>query len=117
MSKMFSGKPSEHFWEHLKKAKNLGDIKDVIYVLGCLLQEYEDQWTTETKKYSYLRQDDAGHWYLIPQDLLSRYEELRNKTAYCEDWGELESTFDLINSEFSKHRVLGSIENLKIEIE
>ncbi len=68
-------------------------------------------------RYAYLRQDDAGHWYLIPQELLSRYRELTDKAVSSSNYKEMESAFDDINTEFSKHRLSGGVENLKIEIE
>ncbi len=68
-------------------------------------------------RYAYLRQDDAGHWYLIPQELLSRYRELTDKTVSSSNYEEMESVFDAINTEFGKHRLSGGVEDLKIEID
>ena len=68
-------------------------------------------------RYAYLRQDDAGHWYLIPQELLSRYRELTDKTVSSNNYEEMESAFDSLNEEFNKHRLSGGVEDLKVEID
>lgn len=67
-------------------------------------------------RYAYLRQDDAGHWYLIPQELLSRYRELMDKTS-SNNYEEVESAFDSLYEEFNKHKLSGGVEDLKIEID
>ena len=99
MSKMFSGKPSEHFWEHLKKAKNLGDIKDVIYVLGCLLQEYEDQMKDSAEENDLLKKLKNA------EDNRDRFQEHLDKIAFTLD-------IDWWDGDFPIEEVISKIKSL-----
>ncbi len=67
-------------------------------------------------KSGYLKSDDDGHWYLIPEDLISRWRELIGISTTSNVYEEMESAHNNLNSEFEKYRLSGGIEDLKITI-
>jgi hypothetical protein len=69
--------------------------------------------------YGYLREDDDGHWYLIPEDKVQRFRELMDKLVDLqwvmnEEW---EETNDAVINEFDEYRLSGGPYDLKIQME
>jgi hypothetical protein len=63
-------------------------------------------------KFGYLRQDDASHWYLIPEELIALFETLMEK-VYRED----EEAIDEFVDKFTKYRLSPATPyDLKIEM-
>ena len=60
----------------------------------------------------FLRQDDASHWYLIPEEKLAEFSMLMEH-VYNND--SLDAC-DLVNEHFDKYRLSGGPENLPIYI-
>jgi hypothetical protein len=67
------------------------------------------------KMFGYLRQDDSDHWYLIPEDKIKEFVEIRDKISYEDDWEKRDNLCDKFIESFEIYRLSGSIENLKID--
>lgn len=57
-------------------------------------------------------QDDAGHWYLIPNELVSKFHELMEK-VYDMDYDAMSECDNL----FSQYRTGGDLNNVQLYIE
>ena len=68
--------------------------------------------------YGYLREDDDGHWYLIPEDKLSHFywikEKIETLKAYSDEWED--ACQDMIDN-FDKYRLSGGPYDLRIKME
>jgi hypothetical protein len=69
-------------------------------------------------KIGYLRKDDDGHWYLVPENFIhvfdSFYEAIENHDSYSEEW---ENAIDEFVSNCDEYRLSGGIDNLKVLME
>lgn len=64
-------------------------------------------------KYGYLRQDDSGHWYLIPEELRKDFRELLDTIETC-DYPSCENAEDKFIRDFDKYRLSGGYQDLRI---
>lgn len=70
-------------------------------------------------EYGHLRQDDFGHWYLIPEDEVEAHDALTQRIAEAE-WESterLELAIDEYNRRYSQYRVEGGLYQLRVSIE
>lgn len=67
----------------------------------------------------YLRQDDDGHWYLVPENEIADFEEARMwiEVATNEGWFSQSRAIEKFLQEFDKHRLSGGVGQLKVIIE
>lgn len=63
----------------------------------------------------YFRQDDAGHWYLIPKEKLNRFVGLMD-AFYVSSWKERWDIADTLENEFNVYRINGGIEDYEVTI-
>lgn len=59
------------------------------------------------------KRDDAGHWYLIPNELVNEFNNLLDYAINSEDDG---SSIDLFENTFSKYRTGGDLNNTQLYI-
>ena len=57
-----------------------------------------------------LRQDDDGHWYKIPNDLLDKFDDNLSKII-GKDYLDAADDFDSFTNEFDKYRTFGDPNN------
>lgn len=69
-------------------------------------------------KLGVLRNDDDGHWYLIPEDLAHEFdsteETIYMADAYSEYWN---SAIEHFEKEFGRYRLPGGYRELKVLME
>lgn len=69
-------------------------------------------------KLGVLRNDDDGHWYLIPEELAHEFdsteETIYNADEYSEYWT---SAIEHFETEFGKYRLGGGYRELKVLME
>lgn len=65
----------------------------------------------------YFRQDDSGHWYLIPKNQTGRYLFLLDGIYNANTSEEKEDYADIFISEFDAFRLSGGIENYEVTID
>ncbi len=63
----------------------------------------------------YFRQDDAGHWYIIPKEKVTRFVGLK-EDMYLSDWKKRFELSQIFMEEFEQYRLSGGIENYEVEI-
>jgi|SaaInl8_200m_RNA_FD_contig_31_843250_length_303_multi_4_in_0_out_0_1 hypothetical protein len=69
------------------------------------------------EKYGYLRQDNDGHWYLIPENLIDEHDELNRKISEeSYNSGLWDVNLEKYNNKFYESRI-GSPGHLKVLIE
>ncbi len=61
----------------------------------------------------YLRQDDDGHWFLVPANEIDAFREALELA--CADYAHIEDVAEF-NNRFRKYRLCDSIHNLEITI-
>ena len=93
---------------------------------GNSIFDYEDicpscSWArneTEVKrKYGYLRQDDDGHWYLIPEEMIKNFSNLEEQIENEEDWEKKDFLISLFIEAFDTYRLSGGYQDLRISME
>jgi len=70
------------------------------------------------KKYGYLREDNNGHWYLIPEDKVKHFVWIKEKIDMFELWSDdwEDACQDMIDH-FDGYRISGGPYDLKIQME
>lgn len=73
---------------------------------------------TSEPEYGYLRCDESGHWYVVPESEIADFDSLCDATReagpYSEEGRELVAQF---NNRFWKYAVGGGIYDLRVLIE
>ena len=67
-------------------------------------------------KSGYFRQDDAGHWYLIPKEKIKRYRALLDE-LWLSPYEIKDDIANTIIKEFDGYRLSGSIEDYEVTID
>jgi hypothetical protein len=69
-------------------------------------------------RFGYLRHDDSGHDYVIPEDDVGEFDSLMDRSyevaAESDEWYDI---CDEIDSRFGQYRVGGYIHDMKIVLE
>lgn len=65
--------------------------------------------------YGYIRQDDSGHYYVIPELRINEYDELADKIDSGDDEStEWQANVNTFIAKFDNMRVNGGLSNLKV---
>lgn len=63
-------------------------------------------------EYGYLRKDDDGHWYLVPESTINQFDSAMRYIDGCEQYSdEWEDAVEDFITEFDEYRLSGGIEN------
>jgi hypothetical protein len=86
---------------------------------NAVIDEVENRFRNlAEEKYGYLRQDDDGHWFLIPIEYISEWEELMGDIERAKPYGgEWEDLIEELDSEFGQYRLSSGVQDLKVLIE
>ena len=73
---------------------------------------------TEGAVLGYIRSDDSGHRYLVPEDIVVAFDALLNQMGSVDE--DSERFYDLCDDferDYGKYRLDGGVENLKVLME
>jgi hypothetical protein len=69
-------------------------------------------------KIGYLRQDDSGHWYVVPENIVERFDKLMRDICeieeHTEKWYE---AVDWFISRYDRYRLGGGYQDVKCVME
>lgn len=67
--------------------------------------------------FGYLRCDDDGHWYLIPENELQVFSKMVDDISNCDTWVKRDEFCDKFIEKFDKYRLSGGVEDLRISMQ
>ncbi len=67
-----------------------------------------------TTEVGYFKQDDDGHWYFVPENVVKEFNEAQEKIWATNGWDSV-AINDFVER-FDKYRMPGSISHIKVSI-
>lgn len=70
-----------------------------------------------TSEFGYLRKDDDGHWYLVPDGAVKEFDQAMRRVDDARTWRTRDEAISDFITSFDQYRYSGSIGILKVIIE
>ena len=79
-------------------------------------KEQKNDWVNAQRTTGYLRRDDSGHWYAIPDTVIEAFDDAQEQLE-GKEYMDAADDFDSFEAHYGEYRLGGSYTDVKVLIE